>query len=242
MRQPRGRDQPREYVGVQPIHREHDQLSRRRRFGTARCQREQHRDETPTSHGAHLILANVRVLGIDYGARRVGLALSDATGTLASPWRVVERPRSEAETLRLIAALVENLKAIQAEGIESIWARAKTLSRATRAGIEAIGLEIFAQRPADGLTAVRLPTDVDGSLLVKRLESQWGIKVAGGQGHLKGKIFRIAHMGIVDELDIIGTLAAIELVLDELGRNVEFGAGPAAATRVLAESRTAAVG
>ncbi len=64
-----------------------------------------------------------------------------------------------------------------------------------------------------------MPEGVDGSAFLKRLESRFGIKVAGGQGHLKGKIFRIAHMGIVDELDILGTLSAIELVLD--------GAGPA---------------
>jgi aspartate aminotransferase-like enzyme len=150
-----------------------------------------------------------------------------------------DTPYTPAHTL--IAALAQNLRAIRAEGMEKIWARAKALSRATRAGIEAIGLEVFAARPADGLTAVRMPTDVDGGQLLKRLESQYGVKLAGGQGHLKGKIFRIAHMGIVDELDIIGTLAAIELVLDELGRSVEFGAGPGAAARVLAEARAAAV-
>jgi putative Holliday junction resolvase len=53
----------------------------------------------------------VRVLGIDYGARRIGLALSDATGTLASPWRLVARPPSEADTLRIIAAEVDRLAA-----------------------------------------------------------------------------------------------------------------------------------
>jgi putative Holliday junction resolvase len=52
----------------------------------------------------------VRVLGIDYGARRVGLALSDATGTLASPWRLLERPRSERETLHLISSVVDTLR------------------------------------------------------------------------------------------------------------------------------------
>lgn len=52
----------------------------------------------------------MRVLGIDYGARRLGLALSDATGTLASPWRLIERPRSETETLRLLAEIVDELR------------------------------------------------------------------------------------------------------------------------------------
>ena len=51
------------------------------------------------------------MLGIDYGARRIGLALSDATGTLASPWRLLERPPSEAQTLGLVGEIVEQLKA-----------------------------------------------------------------------------------------------------------------------------------
>jgi aspartate aminotransferase-like enzyme len=145
-----------------------------------------------------------------------------------------DTPFTPAHTL--IAALADNLKSIRAEGMEAIWKRSAILSRATRAGIEAIGLEIFASRPADGLTSVRIPKDVDGSKFLKRLETRFGVKVAGGQAHLKGKIFRIAHMGILDELDILGTLSAIELVLDEMGRPVEFGAGVAAASRVLAES------
>ena len=147
-----------------------------------------------------------------------------------------DTPWTPAHTM--IAALAENLKLIRAEGMEAVWARAKVLSQATRAGIEAIGLELFANRPADGLTSVRMPEGVDGSAFLKRLESRFGIKVAGGQGQIKGKIFRIAHMGILDELDILGTLSAIELVLVELGRHVELGAGVAAASRVLAAAQS----
>lgn len=150
-----------------------------------------------------------------------------------------DTPWTPAHTM--IAALHENLKLIRAAGMEAIWERARILSRATRAGVAALGLEPFAARPADGLTAVRFPEGLDGSAFTKLLETRFGIKVAGGQGHLKGKIFRIAHMGIVDELDILSTLSAIELVLDELGRPVEFGTGTAAACQVLAEARSAAV-
>lgn len=150
-----------------------------------------------------------------------------------------DTPWTPAHTM--IAALAENLKLIRAAGMEAIWERARVLSRATRAGVAAIGLEPFAARPADGLTAVRFPEGLDGSKFTKLLETRFGIKVAGGQGDLKGKIFRIAHMGIVDELDILSTLSAIELVLDEMGRTVEFGASTAAACQVLAEARSAAV-
>lgn len=145
-----------------------------------------------------------------------------------------DTPWTPAHTL--IAALGKNLELILAEGMDSVWKRARTLGRATRAGIEAIGLKLFAQRPAEGLTSVYLPDDVDGSAFLKRLESRFGIKVAGGQAQLKGKIFRIAHMGIIDELDILSTLGAIELVLDELGRPVQLGAGMAAASQVFAEA------
>ena len=145
-----------------------------------------------------------------------------------------DTPFTPAHTL--IAALAENLKSIRDEGIEAIWRRAETLGRATRAGIEAIGLKRFAQRPAPGLTSVRIPEGVDGASFLQQLESRFGVKVAGGQAHLKGKIFRVAHMGMVDELDIIGTLAAIELVLASMGQGVKLGAGPAAASRVLAEA------
>jgi serine---pyruvate transaminase len=138
----------------------------------------------------------------------------------------------------LIAALAENLKQIRAEGMEAIWARARTLSRATRAGVEAMGLAVFPRRPAEGMTAVRVPEGLDGGAFLKRLETRFGVKLAGGQGPIQGKIFRIAHMGIVDELDILGTLSAMELVLHEMGRPVTLGAAATAAARVLAEAQT----
>lgn len=150
-----------------------------------------------------------------------------------------DTPFTPAHTM--IAALAENLRLIRDDGIESVWERARLLGRATRAGVEAIGLEVFAQRPADGLTSVRVPEDLDGGAFLKKLETRFGVKVAGGQAHLKGKIFRIAHMGIIDELDILGTLSAIELVLDEMGWQVELGAGTTAATQVLAARVSSAV-
>jgi len=150
-----------------------------------------------------------------------------------------DTPFTPAHTL--VAALNENLKRIQAEGIEKIWSKAKTLARACRAGIEAMGLEVFGARPSDGVTAVNFPPGIDGSALTKKLESRFGVKVAGGQNQLKGKVFRLAHLGIIDELDILGTLAGIELVLDELGHPVQLGAAVTAAQKVLAESHAAVV-
>jgi len=136
----------------------------------------------------------------------------------------------------LVKALAESLRAIQAAGIEQTWARVRVLARATRAGIAALGLRLVAARPADGMTAVYFPEGLDGKLFLSRLQTRFGVKLAGGQGPLKGRIFRMAHMGLVDELDILATLAALELVLAEMGQDVKLGAGVAAASRVLAEA------
>ncbi len=143
-----------------------------------------------------------------------------------------DTPWTPANTL--VAALAESLKIIRAEGMPAVWARCDLLGRAARAGIEAMGLELFADRPAAGMTAVRFPHGLDGGAFLKRLERRFGVKLAGGQGSLKGKIFRIAHFGALDELDIVATLAAIELVLDEMGQPVTLGTAAAAASRVIA--------
>jgi aspartate aminotransferase-like enzyme len=85
------------------------------------------------------------------------------------------------------------------------------------------------------MTAVYFPEGVDGRVFLQRLQARFGIKLAGGQGPLKGRIFRIAHMGMVDELDILATLAALEQVLVEFGQDVKLlGTSVAAAGRVLA--------
>ena len=136
----------------------------------------------------------------------------------------------------LVAALAENLRLFRAEGIEQVWARTRRLARATRAGLEVLGMPLVASRPADSFTAAYVPEGIDGKQLLQRVESRFGVKLAGGQGPLKGKIVRIAHMGLIDELDILGTLAALELVLVELGRAVVLGSGVAAASRVFAET------
>jgi len=84
-------------------------------------------------------------------------------------------------------------------------------------------VKLFANEPADAVTAVSVPSNLDVSKFLARLVERFGLKLTGGQDELKGKIFRIAHMGYMDELDIIGTISAMELVLAELGWNVELG-------------------
>jgi aspartate aminotransferase-like enzyme len=139
----------------------------------------------------------------------------------------------------LVRALAESLRAIRAVGIENVWAKARVLGRAVRAGIVALGLQLVATRPADGMTAVYFPENLDGKRFLDRLEARFGVKFAGGQGPLKGQIFRIAHLGMVDELDVLASLAGIELVLTEMGYRVTLGTAVAAAARVFVEAEDA---
>ncbi len=145
-----------------------------------------------------------------------------------------DTPYTQAHTL--IRALRVSLKSILAEGMENIWARQARNAAAARAGFQALGLELFAARPADGLTVVKMPPGIDGVVLLSKLEKQYGLKLAGGQDSLKGKIIRLAHMGYIDQFDVLTALAGVELALLEMGYPVEPGRGVAAAQKVLAQT------
>ncbi len=132
----------------------------------------------------------------------------------------------------LVMGLRESLRLILAEGLPTVFARHERLARATRAGVQAIGLTLFADRPGAACTAVTVPEGIDGGAIVKGFRKR-GITIAGGQGSMKGKIFRIAHMGYVDTFDILTALGGLELVLSELGYPVKLGAGVRAAEEVL---------
>ncbi len=148
-----------------------------------------------------------------------------------------DTPYTPAHTL--ILALKASLKRIEEEGIENVWARHKTMSEACQAGVQALGLELFSSRPAEGLTAFIVPEGVSESKLRGSLTSRFGIATVGGQDKLKGKIIRIGHMGYTDELDVVATLAALEMTLAELGFEVEPGRGVTAAQQVLVGARQA---
>jgi aspartate aminotransferase-like enzyme len=141
-----------------------------------------------------------------------------------------DTPYTPAHTL--ILALRAALKKIVSEGIENVWQRHRVMSEACQAGIRALGLELFSARPAEGLTAFLVPAGLKDSDIRGKLYDRFGITTIGGQGKLKGKIVRIGHMGYCDELDVIGGLAALEMVLADLGIDVEPGAAVTAAQMV----------
>jgi serine---pyruvate transaminase len=137
--------------------------------------------------------------------------------------------------ITLLMGLRKALQMIRADGLENVWARTARLARATRAAVQAMGLRVFAADPSDSLTAVLLPEGFDEKTFRQRLRSEYGILVAGGQDQLAGRVFRINHMGYVDETDTLGALAAIESLLSNMGHSFAIGSGVAAAMTSLKE-------
>jgi aspartate aminotransferase-like enzyme len=125
----------------------------------------------------------------------------------------------------IIRSLDVALGLILDDGLEAAFERHVRLGRAARAGVKAMGLELFSPDD-DGaavVTAIRAPEGIDSDELLLHLRDRHGVTLAPGQAHLKGKIFRIGHIGWFDVFDIATALAAIELSLTELGAEIERG-------------------
>lgn len=145
-----------------------------------------------------------------------------------------DTPFTPANTL--IKAQRVSLKKIRAEGIENLWARHAKMATACRAAVAAMGLELFAERPNNGLTVITVPAKIDGSATLKMMEKKYGFKFADGQDNMKGKIWRLSHMGYTDAFDVLGAISALELVLIESGYAMTPGAGVAAFQTSLAKA------
>jgi serine---pyruvate transaminase len=124
------------------------------------------------------------------------------------------------------------------EGQEAVLERHRILSEATKEGIRALGLDLSGEHleRAWAVTAVQAPEGIDGDELVAKVRRDHGMILAPGQGPMKGKVFRIGHLGYYDRFDIIRCLAALELTLDEMGYPVKRGSAVAAAEEVFARS------
>jgi aspartate aminotransferase-like enzyme len=123
----------------------------------------------------------------------------------------------------LVLALEEALAMISEEGLDQVHARHRRLAHAMRAGATALGFKLFAANPSHALTALYPPEGIDASSVVKRLRDVHGIVVAGGQDQLKGKIFRIGHMGSYDLGDVFTMIGALEECAGALGRPAKGG-------------------
>lgn len=147
---------------------------------------------------------------------------------------IVKNQTAYTPAISLIVGLGESLKMMREEGLENVYKRHSLLAEATRKGVQAMGLKLYASKsPSNSLTAALSPEGIDSGKIISSLEKDFGIRVANGQDQAKGKIFRIAHMGYYDKSDILFVLASLEIVLNKLGYKSEPGIGVGAAEKVL---------
>jgi aspartate aminotransferase-like enzyme len=149
-----------------------------------------------------------------------------------------ENPFSPAISLYL--GLDVALGMIIEEGLGAAYERHVRLGRACRAGVKAMGLELFSpdEDRAAVVTAIRMPSDVDGQAVVLSMRERSGVTIIGGQGELRGKIVRIGHIGYVDVFDVTTALAAFEVAMVEAGADIERSAAVTAALEAFAEPVT----
>ena len=145
-------------------------------------------------------------------------------------WRLARKAQEKLDAaftpaVSLVVALDVALGLLLEGGLEAVFDRHVRLGRACREGAKAMGLELFS--PDDDasavVTAIHVPPGIDADELVLTLRDRLGITLAGGQGPLKGRVFRIGHIGWFDVFDIATALAGVELVLSELGADIERG-------------------
>ena len=121
--------------------------------------------------------------------------------------------------INLYFALEASLTMMQKEGLNNIFTRHARHQKATQEGIKAMGLNLFTKEGfgSPAITAVK-PENIDAENIRKAIKSDFDILLAGGQDHLKGKIFRIGHLGFVNDRDIISVISALESTLDKMGK------------------------
>jgi serine---pyruvate transaminase len=142
----------------------------------------------------------------------------------------------------LLRGLDVALRMIEDETLSAVFERHAVLGRAAREAVKGLGLELFGPEDenANVVTVARTPDGIDGAAIPKLMRDRYGITIAGGQGHLKGKIVRIAHCGYYGAFDVLTSITGLELALDELGFDVSFGAGVSRAQQVFARAGVSA--
>ncbi|MFC1517171.1 pyridoxal-phosphate-dependent aminotransferase family protein [Candidatus Margulisiibacteriota bacterium] len=171
-------------------------------------------------------------------------------------WEVIEKAKTHAFYFNLLTArdfakkgqtpwtpavstafsMLEALRILEEEGIESIFARHERLKRAVRAGVRALGFKLLADDDKIASPAVTsVVPDIDAEKVRSQMLKEYDVVLAGGQSDLKGKIFRIGHLGFCDPKEILATFACLEMALNDLGRKTELGVSVKAVQEALQE-------
>jgi alanine-glyoxylate transaminase/serine-glyoxylate transaminase/serine-pyruvate transaminase len=128
---------------------------------------------------------------------------------------------------------------VEEEGLNAVYARHRYLADAVRAAVAAWGLSNLCEKPefhSNTLTAVVMPEGTDSDDVVRVARERFGLALGIGLTRIKGKVFRIGHLGALNELEVLGTLGGVEMALAELGVLAELGSGVAAAQRLFART------
>ena len=158
--------------------------------------------------------------------------------------RAAKKAWAQADTpfttpVSLVVALNAALKMLKQEGLENVFTRCGKMAESVRAAAGALGLKLYADAScaSDAITAINVPSGLDGEKLVKTMRDIYGVTIAGGQSELKGRVFRIASMGYINEFDITLALSCLEKVLYQMGYKFELGAGVKAAQEVFLDCK-----
>lgn len=130
----------------------------------------------------------------------------------------------------LINTLNGSLERLSLLGVDTCVQYHQDAAQICRHAIQAIGLKLFSQKDhSQALTAIQLPASIDGVKFNQHVKNKYGISFAGGQDEAKGKIVRVAHLGIFDVFDVLSNISALELALTEFGYSFDLGSGTKAA-------------
>ncbi len=154
-------------------------------------------------------------------------AAKKSIGKRTTPWT---------PAVSLIVQQKKALEIIKSLGLEKLFEHHRILGDAARSAVQAIGLQLLSKNPGNILTAVKIPSGIDGVQFVKLMQGKYGAYIAGAQDPHKGEFFRIAHLGYMGGFDIITAISAMEMTLSELGYDFETGKAIEAAEEVLKEN------
>jgi alanine-glyoxylate transaminase/serine-glyoxylate transaminase/serine-pyruvate transaminase len=134
--------------------------------------------------------------------------------------------------LTLLHGLRESLAMLQEEGLDNVFARHRHLADGARAAVRAWGLKLCAKEPkwhSDTVTAIMVPHGFNGADVIDRAYRRYNLALGAGLSQMAGKLFRIGHLGDLNELMLLGAISGAEMAMNDVGIEVELGSGVAAA-------------
>jgi serine---pyruvate transaminase len=146
-----------------------------------------------------------------------------------------ERTTAYTPAVSLVLGLNKALEIINAETLPRVFARQRLMAEATRDSAGALGLRVFPDNPAPGLTALLTPEGIDSAKVVRYMRDELGVSIQGGQDQMKGRLIRIGHMGHLSPFDMLTAVSALEIALARVGHDFETGAGVAAVQKRISQ-------